>query len=112
VYVIPAAGGTAVRITAEAGGAFDPAWTGRGDEIVYVSAAGSSRLRSVVATVSGWSSSGDLAVGEPSCAPQGCVAVLNPYGDTGDLVAIPAGGGAPRSILARASNDRQPAVVR
>lgn len=112
VYVVAATGGTPVRLTSDAGGAFDPSWSGRGDEIVYVSVAGSSRLRSVIGTTSGWTSADDLAVGEPSCLPQGCVAVVNPYADAGDIVAIPAGGGAARALVIRAGNDRQPAVIR
>lgn len=111
VYVMPATGGTAVQLTSDAGGAFDPSWSGRGDEIIYVSAAGSPHLRSVTATVNGWSSSADYSLGEPSCVPGGCVAVENPYSDSGDIVAIPAGGGAPRRLVTQPGNDRQPAVI-
>lgn len=112
IYVIPATGGAAVRLTSDAGGAFDPSWSGRGDEIIYVSAAGSPRLRSVIGSANGWSTSGDFSLGEPSCLPGGCIAVENPYSDLGEIVAIPAGGGAPRPLVTQPGNDRQPAVIR
>lgn len=111
IYVMPAAGGTAVRVTSDAGGAFDPSWSGRGDEIIYVAAAGSPRLRSVTGTTNVWSTSANFSLGEPSCLPTGCVAVENPYSDNGNVVAIPPGGGGPRRLLTRPENDRQPAAI-
>jgi dipeptidyl aminopeptidase/acylaminoacyl peptidase len=99
VFVVGATGGVAVQLTTEAGGAFDPSWSATGAHIVYVSAAGTPRLRSV--PVGGgdavdYAVLADTALGEPSCGVHFCIAVRGAYGTDGDLVAY----GAPRATRA------------
>jgi hypothetical protein len=131
VFIVDATGGVATQVTSEAGGAFDPAWSVTGADIVYATGAGTPRLRSV--PVAGgaavdYAVAADTALGEPSCAAHFCVVVRGAYGVNGDLVAY----GAPRAVrpavgvpppppppqtsgvrvlVARAGNDRQPAVI-
>jgi Tol biopolymer transport system component len=129
VYVVDAGGGNAVQVTSEAGGAFDPSWSGAGTRIVYATGAGTPRLRAVSAaggTAVDYLVLPDTALGEPSCAAQFCIAVRGAYGQEGDLVALGApraegsGVGVPplpvqgtglRAVVERPGNDRHPAVV-
>jgi dipeptidyl aminopeptidase/acylaminoacyl peptidase len=131
VFVVSAIGGVGTQVTTEAGGAFDPAWSATGSQIIYATAAGTPRLRSVVVadgTTADYAVAGDTSLGEPSCSPDFCVVVRGAYGFEGDLVAYaapraaerpggvpprpgPIGREEPRVLVARAGNDRQPAVV-
>lgn len=128
VFVVNATGGDAMQVTSEAGGAFDPSWSAAGTHIVYVTGAGTRRLRTVAATAgeaADYLVLPDTALGEPSCGVHYCVAVRGAYGEEGDLVAYAApraagGGGVPRIptqstgfrvIVERPGNDRHPAVV-
>jgi Tol biopolymer transport system component len=131
VWVVSPLGGVATQVTAEAGGAFDPAWTATGEQIIYVTAAGTPRLRSVVVAdgrTGDYVIAADTSLGEPSCSPDFCVVVRGAYGFDGDLVAYaaprapgpgigvrpppgPARGTEPRVLVALLANDRQPAVV-
>jgi dipeptidyl aminopeptidase/acylaminoacyl peptidase len=129
VFVVDATGGVATQATSEAGGAFDPAWSATGAQIVYATAAGTPRLR-VVPVAGGdatdYAVAADTSLGEPSCSAQFCIAVRGAYGAEGDLVAYGAPrpsrstvgvppGPAPTSevrvLVERAGNDRQPAVI-
>jgi Tol biopolymer transport system component len=119
VFVVDATGGQAAQVTSEAGGAFDPAWNDAGTHILYVTGAGTPRLR--IIPVAGGAAvdfaTSDTSLGEPSCGEQFCVAVRGAYGVDGDLVAYgaprsAAAAGTARTVLERAENDRQPAVVR
>lgn len=129
VFVVDAIGGAAVQLTSEAGGAFDPAWSATGAHLLYVSAAGTPRVRSVPASGGAaidYAVAADTALGEPSCGDHFCVVVRGAYGVDGDLVAYgapraaPAGGvpalptqtGGVRVLVTGAANDRDPAVVR
>ena len=129
VFVVDASGGTAVQVTSEAGGAFDPSWSATGAHIVYVSAAGTPRLRTVPATggdAVDYAVLADTALGEPSCGVHFCIAVRGAYGADGDLVAygaprgtrssvgvppLPGQTGGMRVLVAGTANDRDPAVV-
>jgi dipeptidyl aminopeptidase/acylaminoacyl peptidase len=129
VFVVDATGGSAVQLTSEAGGAFDPSWSATGAHIVYVSAAGTPRLRSIPATggtAVDYAVAADTALGEPSCGVHFCIVVRGAYGLDGDLVAYGAprgtrgGFGVPplptqtsgvRVLVAGGANDRDPAVV-
>jgi hypothetical protein len=129
VFIVDASGGVATQVTSEAEGAFDPAWSATGAHIVYATGGGAPRLRSVPVAGGGavdYAVAADTALGEPSCAVHFCVVVRGAYGVDGDLVAY----GAPRAVrppigvppppapisgvrvlVARAGNDRQPAVI-
>ena len=130
VFVVSGLGGVATQVTAEAGGAFDPAWSATGSHIIYVSAAGTPRLRSVVVVdgrTADYAVAADTSLGEPACSADFCIVVRGAYGFEGDLVAYAAplapgpavgvpprpgtDGTEPRVLVARAENDRQPAVV-
>ena len=116
VYVItPGAGGSAVQLTNESGGAFDPAWLPGGTAVVYVAAAGTPRLRAVdVATLAARDVAADArGLGEPSCGAGVCLATAAPYGDAGDVLAVLPNrpDAAARPAVVRGGNDRQPAVL-
>lgn len=134
VFVVSALGGVGAQVTAEAGGAFDPAWSATGSYIIYATAAGTPRLRSIAVadgTTADYAVAADTSLGEPSCSPDFCVVVRGAYGFEGDLVAyaaprapevlgrqvgVPPRRGLadrsePRVLVASAQNDRQPAVV-
>jgi hypothetical protein len=128
-FIVDASGGVATQVTSEAEGTFDPAWTATGAHIIYATGGGAARLRSVPVAGGGavdYAVAADTALGEPSCAVHFCVVVRGAYGVDGDLVAY----GAPRAVrppigvppppaptsgvrvlVARAGNDRQPAVI-
>ena len=129
VYVVDATGGDAVQVTSEAGGAFDPSWSGAGTHLVYATGAGTPRLRLIAAaggTAVDYLVLPDTALGEPSCGAHFCIAVRGAYGQDGDLVAygapratgsgvgvppLPVRGTGLRVVIERAGNDRNPAVV-
>jgi WD40-like Beta Propeller Repeat len=131
VFVVSALGGAATQLTAEAGGAFDPTWSANGAQIVYVTGAGTPRLRSIVVAdgrAADYAAAVDTSLGEPSCSLDFCIVVRGAYGFDGDLVAYaappeprppigvppapgPAQGTEPRVLVARVANDRQPAVI-
>lgn len=131
VFVVDANGGVATQVTSEAGGAFDPAWSATGAQIIYATAAGTPRLRAVAVTggdASDYAVAADTSLGEPSCSVHFCIAVRGAYGSDGDLVAYaaprpsrpavgvpPAPGAAQaagvRVLIATPGNDRQPAVI-
>lgn len=111
IYVVPAAGGTATRLTFESIGAFNPAWTADGSAIVYVASAGGARLRRVdVATGIVTDMPDASSLGEPACTLSGCLATLNPSTTAGDIVWMPASG-ATVTVVAGAANDFHPAVL-
>ena len=131
VFLVDADGGVATQLTSEAGGAFDPAWSATGTHIVYATGGGTPRLRSVPAAggeAVDYAVIEGTALGEPACGAHFCIVVRGAYGSDGDLIAY----GAPRAqrpvigvppppapsqttgvrvLVARAANDRQPAVV-
>ena len=131
VFVVDASGGVATQVTSEAGGAFDPAWSATGAQIIYATAAGTPRLRAVAAAggdATDYAVAADTSLGEPSCSAHFCIAVRGAYSSDGDLVAYgaprpvrpavgvppppgPAQPGGVRVLVERAGNDRQPAVV-
>lgn len=113
LYVVGIAGGAAVQVTHEAGGAFDPAWTDDGRWIIYTAATGTTSLELASIDGDGTSelASDSLGIGQPSCALGVCVAVTDPLGDAGSIVVLAVGDGSSRVVLARTSRERQPALV-
>jgi dipeptidyl aminopeptidase/acylaminoacyl peptidase len=131
VFVVDASGGVATQVTSEAGGAFDPAWSATGAQIIYATAAGTPRLRAVTVAsghATDYAVAADTSLGEPSCSAHFCIAVRGAYGGEGDVVAY----GAPRPprptvgvppmpgtaqtdevrvLVDTPGNDRQPAVI-
>jgi TolB protein len=113
VYVVPATGGEAVQLTHESGGAFDPAWSADGKAIVFVSATGTPYLRQVT-LATGESvdfASDSVALGQPACNAQACLAVSGAYGGTGSIVSIGTTGGSVTPVSAAAGSETSPAFV-
>lgn len=113
LFVVSAAGGGAVQLTHETGGAFSPAWSDDGLHIIYVAATGASRLRR--ALLDGGAAT-DLAsdsrgIGQPSCALGVCVAVTDPLGGAGSVVVLSADGRARSVVFERTSREREPAII-
>ena len=131
VFIVDASGGVATQVTSEAGGAFDPAWSATGAQIIYATAAGTPRLRAVAladGNATDYAVAADTSLGEPSCSAYFCIAVRGAYGSDGDLVAYgaprpsrpaigvppppgPVQTGEVRVLVATPGNDRQPAVI-
>jgi dipeptidyl aminopeptidase/acylaminoacyl peptidase len=113
VHVMPVAGGAAVQVSHEATGAFTPEWAADGQSVIYMMAAGEPRLMRVPATGGDVSSfaADEGGISEPSCRGAICLAVAGALNGPGDLIVISASGRSRRTILARAPDDRQPAVL-
>jgi WD40 repeat protein len=113
IFTMPAAGGTAVELTTESGGAFSPAWSGDGQTIYYLSAAGTVHLRRI--EIAGGSAvdfeSDSLDLDAASCNSSLCIAAENPQGDRGSVLAFPATGGRGQAIIPRIHNERQAASL-
>lgn len=113
VYVVPATGGQAVQLTHEAGGAFDPAWSADGSQLVYVSATGTPYLRQVT-VASGETvdfAQDTAALGQPACNAQMCLAVSGAYGGTGNIVSMSTAGGSLKHVTAVSGSEASPAFV-
>jgi WD40 repeat protein len=112
VFVIPATGGTPVQLSHELNGAFDPAWSGDGAKIYFVSVLGLPSLRAVtVATgqTSDWVDDG-TGIGEPACSATACVAVDGAYGSNGNIVAIGADL-TTQAFVATTANETSPTLL-
>jgi WD40 repeat protein len=113
IFTMPAAGGNAVELTTEAGGAFSPAWSGDGQTIYYLSATGTVHLRQI--KIMGGSAtdfaSDSLDLDGASCNSTVCISAENPAGDRGSMLAFPATGGKGQAIIARMHNERQAAIL-
>jgi dipeptidyl aminopeptidase/acylaminoacyl peptidase len=113
IFTMPAAGGDAVELTTDAGGAFSPAWSGDGQTIYYLSATGVVHLRRVKSTGGAAAdfSSDSLDIDAPSCNSSVCIAAENPAGDRGSILAFPEKGGKGQVIIPRTRNERQAAIL-
>jgi Tol biopolymer transport system component len=113
IYTMPVAGGDALELTTDAGGAFSPAWSADGSTIYYLSATGLVHLRRVKS--SGGSAvdyaTDSLDLDAPSCNATLCISAENPAGDLGSVLAFPAKGGKGQVIIARTHNERQAAIL-
>jgi Tol biopolymer transport system component len=113
IFTMPAAGGSAVELTTEAGGAFNPVWSGDGSTIYYLSATGTTHLRRIQS--SGGSAtdfeSDSLDLDAASCNATVCIAAENPAGGRGSVLAFPVKGGKGQAIIARTHNERQAAIL-
>jgi WD40 repeat protein len=113
IFTMPAAGGDAVELTTEAGGAFSPAWSGDGRTIYYLSATGTLHLRRIPSTGGSAAdfASDSLDLDAASCNSTLCIAAENPAGDRGSVLAFPVAGGKGQAIIRRAHNERQAAIL-
>ena len=113
IFTMPAAGGDAVELTNEAGGAFSPAWSGDGQIIYFLSATGTVHLRQISSAGGSASdfASDSLDVDAASCNAKLCIAAENPAGDRGSVLAFPAKGGRGQAIIARTHDERQAAIL-
>ncbi|MEO8881153.1 MAG: hypothetical protein ABI446_12240 [Gemmatimonadaceae bacterium] len=113
IYTMAAAGGTAVQVTNEVGGAFDPAWSADGQTIVFTSATGMLHLRKVKlsTSVSSDFATDSLDLAGAACNADVCVAAEDPSGTRGSILAFPAKGGVGEVVIARTRNEREPAIL-
>lgn len=113
IYTMPAAGGSPVELTTDAGGAFSPAWSSDGNTIYYLSATGTVHLRRIKSA--GGSAvdyaSDSLDLDAASCNASICIAAENPAGALGSILAFPTKGGRSQAIIARTHNERQAAIL-
>jgi len=113
IFTVPAAGGTAVQLTNELGGAFNPAWSADGSTIYYTSTIGTLHLRKV--KLSGGSAtdfaSDSLDLDAASCNATLCLAAEDPAGSRGSILAFPVKGGNPVVVLARTRNEREAVIL-
>jgi Tol biopolymer transport system component len=113
IFTIAAAGGAAVQVTNEAGGAFNPAWSADGGTIVYTSATGALHLRKVKLSTGAASdfATDSLDLAGTSCNVNVCIAGEDPSGARGSILAFPTKGGAGEAVIARTRNEREPASL-
>ncbi len=113
IFTMPAAGGDAVELTNEAGGAFSPAWSGDGQTVYYLSATGTLHLRQIGSAGGSASNFGSdsLDLDAASCNATLCIAAENPAGDRGSVLAFPVKGGRGQAIIARTHDERQAAIL-
>lgn len=112
IFTVPAAGGTAVQLTNEIGGAFNPAWSADGSAIYYTSTIGTLHLRRV--PVAGGSAT-DFATDSvdldaASCNTTVCITAENPAGSSGSVVAYPTKGGNSVVVIPRTRNEREVSI--
>jgi len=113
VHVIPVAGGASVQLSHEATGAFTPEWSADGQSVLYMVAAGEPSLMRVPAAGGDASAfaGADGGISEPACRGSICLAVAGALNGPGDLIVISGSGRGRRTVLGRAFDDRQPAIV-
>ena len=114
VWVVGAEGGEAVQVSREALGAFAPAWSADGAAILYVTGTTPPRIKMMALVTSQEREfAGDpRGLGDPACEASLCLAVTNPYGAAGDVVAIARPGAPPILVASGAGRPRRPAFVR
>jgi TolB protein len=113
VYVVPASGGPAIQLSREATGAFTPAWSADGRSVVYVVVAGGPRIMRVPA--GGGDASiyalDDEGISDPACRGSICLAVTGALDTARDVIVVSASGRTRLPVVARATDDRQPAIL-
>lgn len=113
VYVIAATGGTAAQLSHETRGAYTPTWLPDGQRVVFMTPGGVPRLLAVPAA------GGDAVVlasdttglAEPSCGAAACLAVADPSGGAGRIVALTLDGRRISLSLPRVADDHHPALI-
>jgi WD40 repeat protein len=113
IFTMPAAGGSAVELTTEAGGAFSPVWSADGHSIYYLSATGTLHLRRIKSMGGSAAdfASDSLDLDAASCNSTVCIVAEDPGGDRGSVLAFPAAGGKGQVIIPRTHNERQAAIL-
>ena len=113
IFTMPAAGGSAVQVTNEVAGAFNPTWSADGSTIIFTSATGALHLRKVklASAVASDFATDSLDLAQASCNADVCVAAEDPSGTRGSLLAFPAKGGKGEVIVARTRNEREAAIL-
>lgn len=113
IFTMPAAGGTAVQVSNEVAGAFDPTWSADGSTIVFTSATGALHLRKVKLSTSTSSdfATDSLDLADATCDANVCIAAEDPSGERGSILAFPVKGGRGEVVVARTRNEREPAIL-
>ena len=115
VYVVAASGGEATPLTQEAVGAFEPAWSARGDTLFYVAAEGTTAVRAVRLSDKSRTTfpGSENGYREPTCATFGCVVVRSTRANgSGELVALQSNGRRVAPLFAGDSTNRNPTLIR
>jgi WD40 repeat protein len=113
IFTMPAAGGSAVPVTNEVGGAFNPAWSADGSTIVYTATTGGLHLRKVKLSSAAASdfTTDSLDLDQATCNANVCLATEDPTGARGSILAFPVKGGKGEAVFARTRNEREPAIL-
>lgn len=113
VFIVPAAGGIAVQVTHEAGGAFAPIWSADGSAIIYESETGSPTIQEVNVATGALTqlASDSLGIAQPTCSAHVCIAVTDPSGAGGSIVSFAVPSTTTNILFDRANNERQPAIL-
>jgi Tol biopolymer transport system component len=113
IFTVRAGGGTAVQVSNEVGGAFNPAWSADGSAIYFTSATGVLHLRRVKLS-SGTATdfaTDSLDLDAASCNATLCVAAEDPAGGRGSVLAFPVKGGNAVAVIPRTRNEREAAIL-
>ena len=113
VFVVAATGGDAVQLSHESGGAFSPVWSADGRSVHYMALAAGPRLVTVPANGGDPQPFADdeRGLSELACAANACIATVGPLDGGGDLMLFSRDGRRRELMLARAADDRQPAIL-
>jgi Tol biopolymer transport system component len=113
VFVVPAAGGTAVQVTHESGGAFAPTWSADGSAIIYESETGSPSIQeaNIVSGALTALATDSLGIAQPTCNANICLGVTDPTGAGGSILAFAISSTKDTVVFNRANNERQPAIL-
>jgi hypothetical protein len=113
VYMIPRSGGTAVQLSHESTGAFDPAWSTDGATVLYTSLAAAATIMAVNATGGSATlfASDARGLGEVACVAGTCVAVLDPTGTASSLVVLTGTPADLRALVTGPGDHHHPAIL-
>ena len=113
MYVVAAAGGSAVQLSHETRGAFTPSWMPDGKHVLYTALSGSGAVMSVPAAGGDASPFATDAngIGEATCTTTFCLAVASPLGGAGHVVALTAKGQPTALVLPQVADDHRPTVL-
>ena len=112
VFTVPAGGGEALQLSHEATGAFTPAWSGDGKSILYVVPGGPRLVRIPAAGGEAIAfAAEDRGLSDAACRASVCLAVVGALDGEGDLIAVSPSGRTRVTLVARAADDRQPALL-
>lgn len=114
LWVMPTAGGTAVQVSHETGGAFDGSWSSDGASAFYVSGSDRSVVRKVSIATGNVSDyvSGGTDLSQPACNADMCLVVSGASTSSGNILAyVGANSTSPITVIHSTANERSPAIL-